>query len=1322
MSVNLANVLVTGAAVYSEQRYTTRAPLLGFFIGFGILHDATRCRFLYRTGVPNAGTVAAIAATTRLALVGFEELPKSAIATDMYHAVEDAMGNLKRNFVFFLRLIGRIWTGRTPRFEHSAIRGTRLSSEYLSSKLSDSWSTNKRRGKHALFIACCGAWKGMIIVLFISRLCLTALNLAQPFVMRSIIGSSDKMETNHLSQYAQIGLVILSFGGAATFRAFSTQLDNEFNIQIRGGLASQLLIKSYRLELSGAKKQEVLALVKFLETFQISTCVAIPCTILEAGAAMFCLATFIKQYSFIIFIPVVFSTVAGATFDRYITPVKHHYDKNIETKLSKTLRALSQLSAIRILGLSPKISVYLQHLQVVELKSLQRFRYLQAFSLGLAVMVDLLTSVIVIAAGVLSDSFGNTIAPRDVYPVLGIVSCVQENIADIVKSYPEAMSMLGYFERVQAFLEQHEHEDPRQLFVSHPNSNELGPDTSLYCVPPASAEQVQPSSPDTGYVLSFANAAIAPRGKCSAILEGVDFSVTNDTILAMFGPAGSGKTTLLQGMLGESEILHGSIFIGEISIAFCGQLTCLPTVTLRRSIVGAYDYDSGWFDSVIERCRLRADIDELGEDHIIPNNGTGLSAELLQKIGIARAVYSRSKLLLFDDVFCSLNRQTAVDLLLSLCGTGGLLRELKRTVILSSYMPECLDIADHLILLDGNGSVFCEPNETSSELRVEITSLLEDTGIHTSPNLGIPSVGIQPVAQVPYRADRKLLMSWFHAIGLRRVIPWLLLVFLMSVSEVIPPSYMASWLGPTPTDRHFLIGYALISTSTGLLTSLCLISLYWQLMPRAVTGVHYKITNYILRSKIAIPNNADRDSILNLYSYDMDMLSKHMPPVVYSVVYCGTTVFVAILIIFYGSGVRVMTGAVVLFLTALYPIQSCHSQAQQLLGLMHTQAWESVLTTLAEVSTDLICIRGQSRQQYHLARGLQMLDEAQSSLSLLLSAPQFLCLVLDLLTGSMAIAVLWLSFSTKDAYSPNLIGLAFSKIILVRPCVFRTTECWTVLDVRAGSLSRLWTFLESASTDSGGELIHLPLEWPSEGKVELSSVFARYRTDNELPVAPVIRNISLSINQGQKIGVTGPPGSGKSSLLLTLLGFLDYEGSIIIDDVDIATLSSDQLTSRIITITQDVAELDGTIRDNLLPFNTSWEYGILPEKSAVDMSADDQIARETLVRLRIWDHAEAKGGLDALLDDVDYSYGEKQLLEIARAILRRRLTGSNLLLVDESSNRNDPWRDQVLREVMREYFQGCTIIVVSRRQESIMDSNITLHMSNGLIQQAEDFS
>lgn len=187
-------------------------------------------------------------------------------------------------------------------------------------------------------------------------------------------------------------------------------------------------------------------------------------------------------------------------------------------------------------------------------------------------------------------------------------------------------------------------------------------------------------------------------------------------------------------------------------------------------------------------------------------------------------------------------------------------------------------------------------------------------------------------------------------------------------------------------------------------------------------------------------------------------------------------------------------------------------------------------------------------------------------------------------------------------------------------------------------------------------------------------------------------------------------------MLYALLGFLHYEGTILIDGVDIATAPRNQLRERIVTLSQDQVELDGTIRDNLLPFDKTWGKEAvteLDEKGREEAEWKDSIARDTLVRLRIWSQIQAQGGLDAPLTEAGYSHGEMQLLCIARAVVRRRVTGSKLLLVDEATGSLDSRRDHTVRQVMKEFFQGCTIIVIAHRDESISDSNVTAHMENG---------
>lgn len=98
-----------------------------------------------------------------------------------------------------------------------------------------------------------------------------------------------------------------------------------------------------------------------------------------------------------------------------------------------------------------------------------------------------------------------------------------------------------------------------------------------------------------------------------------------------------------------------------------------------------------------------------------------------------------------------------------------------------------------------------------------------------------------------------------------------------------------------------------------------------------------------------------------------------------------------------------------------------------------------------------------------------------------------------------------------------------------------------------------------------------------------------------------------------------------------------------------------------------------------------------------------------------WDKIEGKGGLDATVTAAGYSHGEKQLLGIARAVVRRRLTGRRLVLVDEATSSVDHGRDEIVQEMMKEYFRGCTIFVVAHRDESVAGSHTMIKMAGGRV-------
>ncbi|KAJ2979045.1 hypothetical protein NQ176_g3481 [Zarea fungicola] len=656
-SIDLIAALAIGTVIYIEHRHAFRtSALLGLYLAVGILIDGTKSRSFFKRDLVSSGSAAAATAMTRLILLILEEIPKKNLLIDSeirrVSAGEATSGVFTRTFFLFLHPLMRTGFHGILAMRDLDSLGIEFSSRYLFSKLSACWPTSKRSTKHSLFIACCIAWKGAILVILIPRLCVTGFIFAQPFVMRSIILTVKEPNTANDERGGLLGAIVLTFGGAAVCRAISTHMQNRLVTRLRGGLLSQLFDKSHRLKMSDAKKQAAITLIS-ADFDGIASgfpqYIEIPFSVLESGLGMYFLSRLIQQSCLVLFLPLLVSTMAGILYGKHLTPAMKYWNEHIETRVAKTSRTLSQLPAIKKLGLGPKIAEFIQHLRVVETAASRRYRRIQALSLGSAVIVDMMTPVAVIAAGLFSLAFGEDMSAEAIYPTLGIVALVQGPLSELLKLYPSAMSMLGCFERVQEFLCQDENSDPRLL-------ESCG----------STLSQSSRALHDSVF-MRFVDASIAPCGAKEPFLKNVTFSIAEGSTIAMFGGTSSGKTTLLQSMLGEAEILHGYVYIDESnsSIALCGQITWLPNVTVRDCIVGACEYDCVWFNTVVNCCQLVEDFKQLpdGENYVIGSDGAKLSGGQRQRIGIARSVYARTKAVIFDDAFSALDETTAINVL-----------------------------------------------------------------------------------------------------------------------------------------------------------------------------------------------------------------------------------------------------------------------------------------------------------------------------------------------------------------------------------------------------------------------------------------------------------------------------------------------------------------------------------------------------------------------------------------------------------------------------------------------------------------------------------
>lgn len=967
-----------------------------------IIIDATEARSYFIRSFNSAGGITVAAAVVRLGLLILEEIPKLNLIIDPI--IRDASGGeatsgfWSRTFYFFLGPMFRIGIRGTVQMEDLMKIGMEFDSRQLFTVLSHHWKKEDRGKRHSLVLACCSAWKGALLAVLIPRLLQTGLLFSQPFIMQRIIASVEGGKDSNQMRGGLVGATVVSWVGSPICKTITLQMVNRLLTRVRGGLASQLLHKSLYLEVPDAQKNAAVTLMTadfdgISEGF--AHCLEIPFTFIESGLGVYFLAKFVKQASFVIIFPLILATSVGFLFGKLITPATKHWNQTIQTRVTRTSVILAQLPAMKMLGLAPQGIEYIQHLRETEIQASRKSRTIRSFSIASATLADLLMPAIIVAAALFWNLLGDKLDPGVVYPALAVAVIVQSPLTRLFRAYPLSMAMLSCFDRVQAFLCQEDHEDQRVLLESQPRvvSRKWPTSTGATVFMDRTVEK------DPACVIHFDNATLGPRGTERAVLRGVNLSVTPGVTTGVFGATGSGKSTLLNSILGEADIKDGIVYVDDVTIALVGQSSWLPNVSLRDCIVGFCDYDEVWFNTVVTDCRLLEDIEELPgrENYIIGTGGIGLSGGQRQRVALARAAFARAEIVVLDDPFSALDHETGTAILTSLCGKNGLFKQSNTAVVLATYLLECLDIAEDVVFLDGNGNVSCYKGHIPSETRSRIMSLLvqrnhdgetvaeeEDATPHRS-NFANAQLGTQRVDETSHqKGDIRLFLFWMNEIGRLDMFYWFCLITLSGIAEGFPSTYLKYWIQNHAGSRIHFVGYALLPFASGLIIGGSVYYFFNGLCPRAAVSLHRKLAISVLGSTLGFLTATDTGSLLNRFSVDMDSLTQKVPPALHNTLYFASSCAVQIGMGL--SGATYMTLLVPVILVAMIVIQHYYLRTSRQLRHLELEAQAPLVTSLREASTGIMYIRGFGWQAQTLEHSLRLLNNSQKPIYLLLCA------------------------------------------------------------------------------------------------------------------------------------------------------------------------------------------------------------------------------------------------------------------------------------------------------------------------------------------------
>ncbi|KAG6850713.1 hypothetical protein H0H93_009871 [Arthromyces matolae] len=757
-------------------------------------------------------------------------------------------------------------------------------------------------------------------------------------------------------------------------------------------------------------------------------------------------------------------------------------------------------------------------------------------------------------------------------------------------------------------------------------------------------------------------------------VKNISMRIPRGQLVAIVGAVGSGKTSLLQGIIGEMRRTNGNVKFGG------------SNATVRENICFGRPFEEERYWKAIHDSCLGPDLEmlpngdftEVGEKDPLSALDAHVGKAVFQNV-LQNSSTGKTRVL----VTHALHFLPQVDYIYTVA--DGRIGEHGTYSDLMNKGGEFSRFVNEFGSKD-------EEKKEKNDTEEEATEVKADSSKKATPGAALMQAEERNTGAISAEVYKEYLKAGKGYV----ILPLLLLSLVLIQGATVMSSYWCVAMYCVPTDG--LIEIRLV---------------YWQELKWPRPESFYAAITRVMHAPMSFFETTPLGRIMNRFSKDIDTIDNMLGDslrmfagTASSII--GAVILIAIVLPWFLIGVACI---LILYVYAAAFYRASARELKRLDAVLRSSLYSHFSESLSGLAT----IRAYGETERFRLDNETRVDIENRAYWLTVTNQRWLGIRLDFLGTMLTFVVSMLAVGTRFTISPAQTGLVLSYILSVQQAFGWLVRQSAEVENNMNSVERIVHYAKSVEQEAPHEIIDTkpPADWPAQGRVNLKDVVLSYRP--ELP--PVLKGISMTVGAGEKIGIVGRTGAGKSSIMTALYRLVELtSGFIAIDDIDISSVGLKDLRSALAIIPQDpvtyLESVSGTLRSNLDPFGQHddaqlWDAlkrSYLVEDKVKDESVtgaeEDHIpsgAHTPINRFNLDSVIEDEGGnLSIGQTESPWFVGlmpaQRSLVSLARALVK----DSKIIILDEATASVDYETDKKIQDTIATEFQDKTILCIAR--------------------------